>query len=650
MPYKQPRPISKIKRNQPSRRKKSPKLPLHFITILTIIILIIVAITSIHSYYYYYRNQSATLKTYQKKYRHFELVKFGFDSRDKSLDKMNLLVFVERNNKPIDSVGGKKAALLKYNPRLHIYEAAWPIPWNAPDGFYTAKLSIPRKKGQARILTVKFEIERLKPAAIKPGMGVLTLESSAMMETAKIKNPDGNIGNWENIFDWADYLTADTVWYLAGQTASWGARIDSNSPWIQSNINFVPKFAKAAHAKGLRFGAWVACFLTFGDTINKANYQFAYNYNSSARTCVPTRSISIGDQKRRTDIIKLLTRLANTPNVDYIGLDYIRNAIGGYEMVDKFVADMNPELPANWGKLEKMGRMCWLGKEIQKRQKMNLVDQWNWWRAHYVATMVKEIIAKVNTKKPLWCFTLSWEKGWQHGQDPIMMNDAGAAIDAVMLYECDRGQFNDLLKGWNRYVGKNQVNLFGGDVVDWNLHQFTVNPPGPQEFYDRMILANRKMSGDGRNKGMFWHDLARGLWGRLGPYNVNEWAIAGAASFTALRYDWGLLDIALNLETPDKLITGKNQVIPVKVKNISSATQRNIKISSLSVPYMNCLGVKEQVINKLAPGETRDIPFTLSARGTDSARANQNMIAFSCTWDSLAQYHKAVTFKYLKVE
>ncbi|MDD5259967.1 MAG: hypothetical protein PHD29_08360 [bacterium] len=650
MPYKQPKPIGKIKRNQPSRSKKRYKLPIHFLTILTIIILIVVVIASIHSYYYYYRNKAATLKTAQKKYRHFELVKFNFDSRDRSLDKMSLLVFVERNNKPIDSIGGKKAALLKYNPRLHIYEATWPVPWNAPGGLYTAKLTIPRGKDKPRIVTTGFEIERIKPPAIKPGIGVLTLESSAMLETAKIKSPDGDIGNWENIIKWADYLTADTIWYLAGQTASWGARIDNNSPWIQSNINFVPKFAKAAHAKGLKFGVWVACFLTFGDTINKANYQFAYNYDRTAGTCVPTRSISIGDQKRRADIIKLLTRLANTPAVDYIGLDYIRNAIGGYEMVDQFVGEMNPELPENWAKLGKMGRMCWLGKEIQKRQKMKLVDQWNWWRAHYMATMVKEIIAKVNTTKPLWCFTLSWEKGWQHGQDPIMMNDAGAAVDAVMLYECNRGQFNDLLKEWNRYVGKNQVNLFGGDVVDFNLHQFTVNPPGPQEFYDRMMLAHHKMSGDGRIKGMFWHDLARGLWGRLGPYSINEWAIVGAASFTGLRNDWGLLDVTLSLEAPEKLITGKNQVVHVNIKNISSVAQRNVRVNYLAVPYMSCNSAPEQVINTIAPGETRVIPFSLNARGTDSARARQNMVAFSCTWDSHAQYHKAVSFKYLRVE
>lgn len=646
----QPKPIGKIKRNPPGKRKMQLKLPIHFLTILTIVVMIVVLVVTIHSYFYYYRHRTATLKTPQKKYRHFDLVAFNFDSRDKVLEKMNLLVFVEKNNKPIDSVGGKKGALLKYNSRLRIYEATWPVPWNAPEGLYSAKLTIPVEKKKPKIVATTFEIERPAPAAIKPGMGVLTLESTAYLETAKVKSPDGNTGNWENIFAWADYMAADVIWYLAGQTASWGARINNDSPWIQSNINFIPKFAKAAHAKGLKFGAWVACYLTFGDTINKANYQFSYNYDSHSGTCVPTRSISIGDQKRRNDIINLLKRLANTPNVDYIGLDYIRNAIGGYEMVDQFTTDMNPELPENWKKLDKMGRMCWLGNEIQKRRKMKLVDQWNWWRAHFMAKIVKEIITRVNTSKPIWCFTLSWEKGWQHGQDPIMMNAAGASIDAVMLYECDRGQFNDLLKDWNHYVGKNQVNLFGGDVVDWNLHQFVVNPPAPQEFYDRMLSAHRKMSGDGRIKGMFWHDLARGLWGRLGPYSINEWAIAGAASFTALRNDWGLLAINISLETPEKVTAGKEATVQLKVKNVSTARQKNIKVVFLPLPYMICTGNSEQTIDNLEPGEMKILPFTLLARGSDTTRANQNMTAFACTWDVHEQYHKAVSFKYLKVD
>ncbi|MBI5555317.1 MAG: hypothetical protein HY920_05650 [Elusimicrobia bacterium] len=624
-------------------------MPVHFLTILTVVVMIVVVVVTSHSYFYYYRHKAANLKTQQKKYRHFDLVAFNFDSRDKALEKMNLLVFVEKDSKLIDTIGGKKGAILKYNPRLRIYEAAWPVPWNSPEGFYIAKLTIPVKNKKPKVLTTTFEIERPAPPAIKPGMGVLTLESTGNLETAKIKNPDGDIGNWENIFAWTDFMAADVIWYLAGQTSSWGARINNASPWIQSNINFIPKFAKAAHSKGLKFGAWVACYLTFGE-INKANYQFSYNYDSQSGKCVPTRSISIGDQKRRHDIINLLKRLANTPNVDYIGLDYIRNVIGGYEMVDQFTADMNPELPAIWPKLNKMSRMCWLGNEIQQRKKMKLVDQWNWWRAHYVAKIVKEIITLVNTTKPLWCFTLSWKKGWQHGQDPIMMNAAGAAIDAVMLYECDRGQFNDLLKDWNRYLGKNQVNLFGGDVVDWNLHQFVVNPPGPQEFYDRMMAAHRKMSGDGRIKGLFWHDLARGLWGRLGPYSINEWAIAGAAAFTDLRKDWGLLALNISLETPEKITAGNDLTAQVKVKNVSTARQKNINVVFLPAPYMSCPGDKEQTINSLAPGETKTLPFTLLARGTDLARANQNMTAFACTWEAHEQYHKAVTFKYLKVE
>lgn len=648
MNYKQPKPIAKINRDIPVKRRKKLHFPFHFFTILTVIIFLVVLIAAIHSYFYFYRRRPLVLQTTQKTYKHLDFVEFYFDYKDGNLDPLNLMIGIEKNSVSVPTIGGVKGTILKYNQRLHRYEGSWPVPWNAADGQYTAKMQIPQKNKGPLLLSTNFEIQRLIPPPIKPGLGILTLESTAYLTSAKIKNTKGEKGNWENIFDWGQFLGADAIWYLAGQTSSWGAKIDNNYPWIKSNIDFVPQFAKAAHNRGFKFGAWVACYLTFGDQTKKADYNYAYNYDAKAGTCVLTRSISIGDTKRRADIIKLLKYLSNIAEVDYLGLDYIRNAIGGYEMVDQFVAEMNPELPANWKKLDKMARMCWLGKEIQHRQKMKLVDQWNWWRAHYVANIVKEIKAGLNTDKPLWCYTLSWQKGWQHGQDPIMMNDAGADLDAVMLYECDRGQFNDLIKEWSRYVGKNQVNLLAGDVVDWNLHQKVINPPGPQEFYERLMLAHHKMSADGKIKGFFWHDLARGLWGRLGPYSINEWAIAGAAALSQLRQEWGLMDLELDTEIAETMAAGQNYIIKAKIKNISQVTQKNITLNFLSTPHVISAGPDSQIIKTLEPQQIETVSFSLKITDSDPIRAYRNMIALSCQWDSAPRHYKIVKFKYVK--
>lgn len=650
MSYLQPKPIGQLKKKDTKARMKALRLPIHLFTAITIFVCLIILVATIHSYFFFYRHKRPILKTNKNEFLHYEFVRFIFDHPPKLNSEDKLFVTIAKNGAPVISVGGLKALLLHYNNKLHQFEGKWPIPWNAPDGDYTANLVIPRPHKEPLEFSTLFTISRKKPTAIPPGPGILTLESTSYLKNAKIKDPNGYTGNWENIFSWAEYLTADTVWYLAGQTASWGEKIENTFPWVKNNVEFTPLFAKTARLKGYKFGAWVACYLTFGDQTKKADYSYAYNYDSTKGTCVPTRSVSIGDLKRREDILKLLKYLASIPEVDYIGVDYIRNAIGGYEMIDQFVADMNPELPVAWSSYDKMARMCWLGKEIQRRQKMKLVDQWNWWRAQYVANIVKEIKAKLNTKKPLWCFTLSWQKGWQHGQDPVMMNDAGADLDAVMLYECDRTQYNDLIRDWNRYVGTNQVNLLGGDVVDFNLHQKSTNPATPDELYNRMVTAHQQMSGEGRIKGLFWHDLARGLWGRVGPYSINEWAIAGGAAFSALRHDWKLLEMESTLEIPAKLLSQHEYPVQVKIKNISAKTLKNIKIKFLPTPYMHCSSSSEVNVQELPQKTEKTIPFLIKISGSDAGRAYLNMLAFNCNWESEKPYHTLLKFRYVKVK
>jgi hypothetical protein len=206
-----------------------------------------------------------------------------------------------------------------------------------------------------------------------------------------------------------------------------------------------------------------------------------------------------------------------------VGLDYIRNALGGVELVDDFVAEMpNLALPAEWNGLSKTERMLWLARKKAMRKDMALIDAWQWWRARRVALIVKEVKARLGNK-PLWAFTLTWDKGWHHGQDPVMMSDAGVDLDALMFYEADKAQYAQMLRDWNAYVRKGDVNLVPGNIFDWNLHQKDAS--GPAEFGRRLDAALDRVYADGPAQGVFYHDLGRLLWStRLGKWGTKGWA------------------------------------------------------------------------------------------------------------------------------
>ncbi|MBI3292470.1 MAG: hypothetical protein HYZ73_06640 [Elusimicrobia bacterium] len=377
-----------------------------------------------------------------------------------------------------------------------------------------------------------FQIARRPLTAIPEPLAILTFENNRPVNGLKIRRPDGTRGDWRAMFDWATFVGANTFWHLASETAYYERPLPEEFPWLTDNLNRFSEVAQEAHRRGLRYGAWVVSYLTMGNPRLAPRYQYAWDYSSS-KGLFRTRAISLADPKRPEDLIHILQRLNAVPELDYIGLDYIRNALGGCELVDDFVRDMEPHLPPNWPTLTREGRMIWLAKQTKARRDMTLIDQWQWWRAHRVSQIIRHIKTAVPIQKPFWVFTLSWEKGWQHGQDPVMFNDAGADLDAVMLYEATRSQFNELLRDWHAYVRKDQVNLVVGDIVDWPLHQKIEDPSGPREFFRRTREAVEGIYADGIVRGVFLHDLARALWGRRGPYTTRQWMEEGAH---AVRY------------------------------------------------------------------------------------------------------------------
>ncbi|HOX22124.1 MAG TPA: hypothetical protein PLL10_01565, partial [Elusimicrobiales bacterium] len=112
-----------------------------------------------------------------------------------------------------------------------------------------------------------------------------------------------------------------------------------------------------------------------------------------------------------------------------------------------------------------------------------------------------------------------WERGWQHGQDPFMMRDAGIDVDAVMLYEADQAQYAAMMKDWAAYLDKGDLQLLVGDIVDSPLHQ----GGGSAEYKKRLQWAASDIYGGAPADGIFIHDLVRLLWGRLAPEGSAPW-------------------------------------------------------------------------------------------------------------------------------
>ncbi|OQA92546.1 MAG: hypothetical protein BWY26_00176 [Elusimicrobia bacterium ADurb.Bin231] len=597
-----------------------------------ILFLIICVISGI---YVFITRITTDVKIYpvKKRYMRWEFIELNAVIKNKKLREeyktSPFFVHISRDNENVVTVGNVEQVSMRFDEKKNLWVGKWPCPWAAPVGRYAISASFSE---DISVSAEDFLIFARKRKKLDPEIfGVLTFENAAPVDKLGLRSPAGAESDWKTLFDWTEFVGADAFWYLAGQTKAESASPDETFPWRTENISKLSQMGAEAHKRGQKFGAYLIAYLTFGKYKYK-NYSYACDYSSSEKGVVETSAVSLGDEKRVSDIIEFVKLLNECKEVDYIGMDYIRNAFGGYELVEEFISDMDIPVPVYWTKLSYVQKISWFANEKISAGNKHLVEQWYWWRAHKVSSILHRITTEVKLKKPLWVFTLSWEKGWHHGQDPVMFSDAGADIISVMIYEATRKQLDYLLKGWNAYVSTDDVNLAVGNVVDWPLHQRTLNPAGPEEFYNRLVKSVEQIYKDGKAKGVFIHDLQRALKGRKEPYSSKEWLLAGSAAITTLKKEHSVFPFDIKINVLNNIRRNEEFDFNILIENISGDKHTDIGLSVI-LPDGIITGIeKENIIEELSPGAHKTIKFKGIIRNSVVKKGGKSMIAVRVDW------------------
>lgn len=581
---------------------------------------------------------SINVKSESLTYLHYNFIKVNIKGDENLLNNRNIKAYVLKNGEKITTIGGQDNINLSFDLKDRIWKGKFPVPWGAEENVYSIKLfQDDRPIGWEDIFFIKTRVPSVK---FNGPLKILNLESLKRLRSYKIRNPYGEKVGYRGIFEWVKYIGANTIWYIAGQTASYRKNdLKEEYPWVKDNLETLNKFSQEANKENINFGAWISCFRIFGNKRLKPDW-YSYSYKYKKSRIVETDGISILDKKRMEDIVKLAQTLNETESINYIGLDYIRAAGGGLELVNEFVQAMEVETPQGWSELSKMQRMEWLGRIVTRshNRKVPLIDKWNWWRAQRVAKIISLLKKRVDFKKPLWAFVLSWELGHQHGQDPIMFQDAGCDLIAVMMYETDARRFDHIIDEWKKYLKDFKINLAMGNQIDWVLHQYSVYPSGPEEYARRMETSADYMKDIGNLKGLFIQDFTRAMWGRKGPYSAMEWLAAGARSFNKLSFNPAL---EININLPEKVNTKGKITGILQLRNLTEDNLENIIIDFPRVEGVRILND----INKIAvlnQGKNKAIPLNLEVSNQLGKRMGRYMIS------ARAQYNQDVfnDFKY----
>jgi hypothetical protein len=520
---------------------------------------------------------------------------------------------------------GMGRTCLKYDGTTGTYKGTWPLPFAPNLGSYGVEITVPLPD-ERFVITNSTEIEVLgrMPPPIDTSICAMTMEAQTNLIEHPVSHPITGRWDWRNYTSWAELLCANTILYSVGWTIE--GKVTSEDPWVAAGPSTFGRLAEEAHKRGFKFGGWIGSFLVWGPPQLGLGYGYSWEYDEGRLR--RNHHVSLDDRKRMQDIVRLAKRIDSDPNVDYVGFDYMRPGPGGLEMVNTFVDSMCIPTPIDWGRLNVHQKMRWLGKILWERSDSIICARWDWWRAHKSASTLAMIIEEAELVKPVWVFMLGWDKGHDHGQDPIMMNDAGASFCAVMLYESTAQVEKAMIGQWSNYLTGGDVNLVVGEAVDWELMGKSKEPEAPQEFTIRLGGGIRGLGRDEPARGLFWHDLTRTHWGSPGPYSRMEWVNAGAAAFTRLRTARGELPFRT------RVVPGRSRSV-VHVENVSGQALQDVRVTVIETPGIALQDGMSKTIPRVEAGEERSVSFGLRP---DS----RSMVAFTIECNG----KKGVDFEY----
>lgn len=587
------------------------------------------------------------------------------------------LVQVYRDDALVRDAAHRPKVHIRYNRAAENWEGIWPIPLAPHPGEYRVqvRMSVPTvllfdfpggrmTEGENAapapaqtaldVFSQPFEIVARTPAKPAPQIYACDLEGAESVAHTRFAGLDGRWGDWRTIFDWVEFMGCDTLLYQGPTTDAFDGPINPSYPWNPAQLSMIRSLGREAHRRGLRFGVWIVAFRTHGPPEYLAPYIIP-TYDPANRR----GTISLLDPRRPHDIARVLRQLDETPEIDFIGFDYLRDALPSYDGVERFVEELRPQAPDNWEEMNSRQREEWLKDTLTHWQRNRETwELWNWWRAHRVAEIVHQIVQEARPTKPLFAFTLGWRHGIEHGQDPCMLLDAGLSLDGVMLYQVKSAEdfqwmIHDSQYGWASYRQEaGELDLLFGNQIDFYWHQKSLDPPAPLEFRRRIREALTVGGEPGPPAGIFIHDLTRLLLSQSsrGPYSSLEWAVAAGAAVSDARLRRGQLPASLRLEVPEKAAPGVS--VPVTLI-IGSQSREPLSMASIAFPPTP--GLQRAEITQpltdevLAPGQEARVEARATFSVPPPGRADYAMLGARLTWKGGRPHEAAMDFDYVRI-
>ncbi|MBI4979217.1 MAG: hypothetical protein HZC28_17175 [Spirochaetes bacterium] len=596
----------------------------------------------------------------KRKYRRYDAVRFSF-TMPNAVERPEVKIFFNKRLFTRTMDGDRRALPLHAQKGTTVFEGVWFPPLAPKLGEYEAVLTF-AENGVEKFMQTTFMLDGAVPRDIDKPLAFATLEALGQLTSrSNYRAPDMTEGDWRNLVKAASFMGADVFVVNGGETTGTSGSVTADNVWSKEKIDSLTMLAEEVKQQHMQMGAWIhSFFIQFpgsetpnwldrarsrGKDFARLGYRPSLKYESEAGEFTADWHCSLIDEKRINDVISLAAAFNRNPNIDFIGLDYIRALpTGGLELVDDFVRQMNIAVPAGFSTWHTNQRMLWLSQ--QRRGEMK--DAWRYYKCRKEAQIVERIRREARiAEKNLWVFNLGWAHGIEHGQDPLMFLDSGADYNFIMLYEIPEAQeYNHLGRQWSSYVRGNDLNLVFGNSVDTPL-LLSGELNSVEEYTRRMSYAVNSMLTEGHPRGVFFHDLWRANFGRKGEFPAMEWFVAGGKAFSDLKGAYKLVPVATKISFNQAKSTYNKIVVVAEIMNQTTGEAGPFTVKLVNTPTLRMNGTAQKV-PVLIPGQSVTLTFTASIYdGTESRRFA--MVPLLVTWSDTDNTKRMFDYRYIRM-
>ena len=234
--------------------------------------------------------------------------------------ELTLSAVVTHKGNVVEGLGKRTRLALSPQKNRKKWRMRWYVPFAPSLGAY--QMTVTAVSGGREVATgsALFEVKGREAARIPKGFAVLTVEGRPELYQTYPSPFDPKKRSLDSLVEWAQWLGADALWCLVGETHAWKKSAYSE-PWNSVSLKHMEALAQKAKDEGLKYGGWIATYYIWGDRRASTGYTFATKYDLK-EGFKASHFLTLGEPTRHRHLVELAKKLGN-----YSGLSSVNKSV-----------------------------------------------------------------------------------------------------------------------------------------------------------------------------------------------------------------------------------------------------------------------------------------------------------------------------------